>query len=121
MSQRVVYIDQILGLIDFVLEEDGDSGHGPGKSNIVRTWKQENNLEYYFNCHSSLDLSPIENCWQPVQQHLHKYPHWDDNTTKELIYEGWTHVSQNFINDKVASMPERLEVVIVGEGKMTGY
>ena len=96
MSQRV-YIDQILGPVvkpwieahhDFVLEEDGDSGHGPGKSNIVRTWKQENNLEYYFNCHSSPDLSPIENCWQPVKQHLHKYPHWDDNTTKELISEG---------------------------------
>ena len=30
-------------------------------------------------------------------------------------------VSQDFINDKVASMPERLEAVIVGEGKMTGY
>jgi hypothetical protein len=43
ISQRV-YIDQILKPIvkpwlnhDFVLEEDGDSGHGPGKSNIVRT------------------------------------------------------------------------------------
>jgi hypothetical protein len=49
MSQRV-YIDQILNLIvkpwldrddDFCLEEDGDSGHGTSKSNIVRTWKQE--------------------------------------------------------------------------------
>ena len=92
VSQRV-YIDQILGPIvkpwidahhDFVLEQ-GDSGHGPGKSNIVRTWKQENKLEYYFNCHS-----PIENCWHRVKQHLHKYPHWDDNTTKVLIYEGRT-------------------------------
>lgn len=48
MSQQA-YIDQILEPIvkpwidkqDFVIEEDGDSGHGPGKSNIVRTWKQE--------------------------------------------------------------------------------
>ena len=88
MSQRV-YIDQILQPVvkpwieahhDFVLEEDGDSGHGPGKSNIVRTWKESNGLEFYFNCHSSPDLAPIENCWQPVKQHLHKYPHWDDNT-----------------------------------------
>jgi hypothetical protein len=45
MSQSV-YIDQILEPIvkpwldrgdKFVLEEDRDSGHGPGKSNIVRT------------------------------------------------------------------------------------
>ena len=52
MSQQV-YIDQILDPIvkpwiqahqDFVLEEDGDSGHGPGKSNIVRTWKENMGL-----------------------------------------------------------------------------
>lgn len=45
MSQQV-YIDQILEPIvkpwlmaghDFALEEDGDSGHGPSKHNIVRT------------------------------------------------------------------------------------
>lgn len=29
---------------DFVLEEDGDSGHGLGKSNIVRYQKNEHNL-----------------------------------------------------------------------------
>lgn len=53
MSQQI-YIDQILEPIvmpwiqarqDFVLEEDGDSGHGPGKSNILRTWKGKNGLE----------------------------------------------------------------------------
>ena len=76
MSQRV-YIDQTLNPIvkpwfdqgqDFVLEEDGDSGHGPGKSNIVRTWKEKSGLEHYFNCSLSPDLSPIKNCWQPVEQ-----------------------------------------------------
>ena len=49
MSQQV-YIDQILEPIvkpwiqthqDFVLEEDGNSGHGPGKLNIVRIWKSQ--------------------------------------------------------------------------------
>lgn len=41
-----------------------------------------NGLEYYFNYHSSPDLSPIKNCWQPVMQNLHNNPHWDDNTKK---------------------------------------
>ncbi len=66
-----VYINQILEPIvklwiqsgqDFVLEEDGDSDHGPGANNIVRTWKEKNGLEYYFNCATSSDLAPIENC-----------------------------------------------------------
>jgi len=129
MSQRV-YIDQILEPIvkpwidrgdKFVLEEDGDSGHGPGKANNVRDWKQKNGLNSYFNCSNSPDLAPIEECWLPPKAHLRKYPHWDDSTTQELIVEGWGLVSQKFINEKVSSMPDRYKAVLKGEGKMTGY
>ena len=68
MSQKA-YIEQILDLIvlpwlqagqNFVLEEDGDSGYGSGKSNIVRTWKEKHELKHYFNCPSSPALSFIE-------------------------------------------------------------
>lgn len=64
-----VYRDQILEPIvgqwlrngeSFVLEEDNDSGHGTGKSNIVRTWKQKNGLTSFFNCSNSPDIPPIE-------------------------------------------------------------
>ena len=41
--------------------------------------------------------------------------------TKDLIVEGWANVSQKFINEKVLSMPDRLQAVIDGEGKMTGF
>ena len=87
----------------------------------MRKWKEPNGLETYFNCHNSPDLAPIENCWQPVKQTLRKFPYWDDATTKELIYKGWTLVTQKFINEKVATMPEKLQAVKDGEGKMTGY
>lgn len=43
-------------------------------------------------------LSPIENCWQLPEQHLKKYPPWDDRTTQELIVEGWGLVSQHLIS-----------------------
>ena len=71
---------------DFVLEEDGDSGHGTGRTrNAVKKWKEDHRLEHYFNCASSPDLSPIENCWQPIKQHVRKYSHWDDaNRAKPL-------------------------------------
>lgn len=97
MSQRV-YIDSILNPVvkpcldanDFVLEEDGDSGHGSANNNnIVRRWKEENKLNYYFNAPKSPDLSIIENCWQPVKQHLSKSDHWDDESTLNVIREGW--------------------------------
>ncbi|KAI9858848.1 MAG: hypothetical protein M1824_004013 [Vezdaea acicularis] len=36
---------------NFVLEEDGDSGHGLDRGrNIVKNWKEQNGLEHYFNC-----------------------------------------------------------------------
>ena len=94
-----VYREEILELLvrpwldrgdRFILEEDNDSGHGGGSSNnIVARWKQKHGLDYYFNCASSPDLSPIENCWQPPKQYLKKYPHWDEFETRELAYEGW--------------------------------
>ena len=46
----------------FTLEEDGDFGHGTDKNNIVRTWKKQNGLDYYFNCSEFPDLVFIENC-----------------------------------------------------------
>lgn len=73
-----------------MLEEDGDSGYGPSDSNPVRTWKKEHKMKSYFNCVSSPpDLAPIENCWQPVKAQMCKYPHWDDQTTRDLIVDGW--------------------------------
>ncbi len=125
-----VYIDKILDPVikpwldqgqEFVLEEDGDSGHGTGATNVVRTWKKNHALKSYLNCASSPDLAPIENCWRPLKAHMRKYPHWDDFTTRELVTEGWAGVSQKFINKLIISMPDRLKAVIKAEGKMTGY
>ena len=131
MSQRV-YIDSILEPIvkpclemseRFVLEEDGDSGHGSANNNnIVRKWKEENGLKYYFNAPKSPDLSIIENCWQPVKQWLSKSDHWDDETTLDAIRTGWRdHVPQEWINSLVEQMPQRMHDVLDGEGKMTGH
>jgi hypothetical protein len=70
MTQKA-YIKQILEPVvkplleqgkDFVLFEDGDSGHGPGKNNPVRDWKESHGLKHYFNVSGSPDLNIIENC-----------------------------------------------------------
>jgi hypothetical protein len=103
------------------LEEDGDSGHGTGSKNIIRTWKQQNGLKSYFNCAQSPDLAPIENCWQAPKQELKRYPHWDDSTTRELIQQGWEKLSQKRINTWMEEMPERLQHVIDSDGQLTGY
>lgn len=106
----------------FILEEDGDSGHGGGTAiNFVRRWKKENGLRHYFNCSYSPDLAPIENCWQALKQALRKVPHYDDATMRAIINKGWENVSIPFINERVDTMPKRLQAVIDGDGAMTGY
>ena len=105
----------------FILEEDNDSGHGGGSSrNLVARWKQREGLDYFFNCPNSPDFSPIENCWQPMKQHLKKFPHWNEFETRDLAREGWQKVSQGFINTRINSMPQRLQDCIDMEGRITG-
>ncbi|PNP57750.1 hypothetical protein FNYG_15181 [Fusarium nygamai] len=82
----------------FVLEEDGDSGHGLGKNNPVRAWKEQEGLEYYFNCSGSPDFAPIENAWKVPKQYTRQYPHWDTDTLVKLVKEGWKELKQETIN-----------------------
>ena len=124
------YIKQILEPIvlpwiragqSFVLEEDGDSGHGPSKHNPVRQWKEKNGLEHYINCALSPDLAPIENGWFPVKVQVRKVSHWDDQITMDLAREGWNNINQCTINKWIDSMPERLQAVLDYEGRITAF
>ena len=127
---RDVYRDKILEPVvkdwlvksRFILEEDGNSGHGWSKtSNVVREWKAQNGLESYKKCAGSPDLSPIENCWLPPKQIHKKYPQWDDFSTYELIQEGWERCTQAYINHQVLTMPKRLDQVLQLDGQMTAW
>jgi len=105
---------------DFVLEEDGDSSHGPrNNGNIVRKWKEQQGLEFYFNCVQSPDLAPIENCWQPTKQHTRQHAHWDEETLKELVIEGWKQIEQRWINRRINSMVKRLKEVRDRNGELS--
>ncbi|KAH8799419.1 hypothetical protein F5884DRAFT_811921 [Xylogone sp. PMI_703] len=82
MSMKV-YRDSILEPIigswlqkgyDFILEEDGDSGHGTSKCNIIKTWKRLNGLESFFNCPQSPDFVPIKRAFQAPKEAVKKRP-----------------------------------------------
>jgi hypothetical protein len=129
MSQRA-YINQILephvlpqvedaGRDRFILFEDNDSGHGPGRKNIVRTWKEDHGVNYLFNAPRSPDLNCIENCWQPVKQYVATANHWDEDDTINLIHEGWDRVKQSSINKWVKSMPNRIDACLDRDGRLT--
>lgn len=49
------------------------------------------------------------------KQRLHKYSHGDDHTTRELIYEGWTHVSQRREDDRCLIVVVAIVVIAVNQ------
>ncbi|KAI1313176.1 hypothetical protein F5Y03DRAFT_158484 [Xylaria venustula] len=112
------YRDQILEPVvkrwideghDFMLEEDGASGHGGNSANnIVVQWKWENGLKYFFNCLAPPDLAPIENSWRTSKGHLKRHSIWDDRALKETAEESWAKLPQETINKWIESVPGRL-------------
>ena len=78
------------------MEENGDSGHGGGnceKNNPVRVWKEQYQLQHFFNTTGSPNLSQIENCWRAVKQ-LVRANYRLGSDLKALIIEGWNRISQ---------------------------
>ena len=73
---------------NFILKEDGDSDHGKANNNnIVRQWKQQHDLQCYFNAPQSPDLASIENCWQPTKRYIDQEDHLSDEVLKAQIIE----------------------------------
>lgn len=103
----------------FILEEDGDSGHGP-RSADIKKFKKEMGLEYYFNCPGSPDLAPIENAWKGPKQRSRSVPHWDYEILCQLVQEGWDNLTQEGINRQILDMPRRIRQVLETEGQRAG-
>lgn len=98
--------------IPFRLEEDRDSGHGGAKNkNIIRQQKDKNLGVggYFFNCASSLDLTPIENCWRPIKQTVHSQPQNDNDDIRKAMIEGWDKVDDEYRHGQINSIPYRLQ------------
>ncbi|KAL0933239.1 HMG box protein [Colletotrichum truncatum] len=96
----------------FVLEEDDESGHGPGLPIKARTWKDTNGLDYFFDCPRNPELSPIENAWSIPKHWVRNTPDWDYETLKQLTEAVWQTIKPETIDRWIDSMPKRLNQVI---------
>ncbi|KAK5651023.1 hypothetical protein OQA88_1807 [Cercophora sp. LCS_1] len=65
------------GAPSFMLEEDGDSGHGRNGNNIVKTWKEKHGLKHYFNCPGSPDLATYRKGLAPTKIRSQKFHVFD--------------------------------------------
>jgi transposase len=131
MSQRI-YVDQILEPHvsrwleegrGWILFEDNDSGHGGRSgSNIVRSWKEDNELKYIFNAPRAPWLNIIENAWRAPDQavHLNAWKVQTANELYEIAEESWSSedsLPQKTINEWVLSARQRTKDTLENGGK----
>lgn len=91
------------------------------RSNIVRTWKQDNGLTSLFNCSNSPDFAPIKKAWNAPKEAVKKRPCWDDAIVTELAEKGWNALPQETVNDWIDEIPQIFRDCLDLEGKMTGH
>ena len=88
------------------------SGQDTGKEYIVQQWKREHRLSFISIVIVLRIFFLFQNYSLGVKQRVKQICHFDEETTKKLIYEGWKKVFQKHINRPILSMPYRFKDVI---------
>jgi hypothetical protein len=71
---------------------------------------------------NSLDLNPIENCWNQPENLLEKKDVSSVPKLTATIRQLWTEeLKPEYLRSLSDSMPKRLEMVIAAQGDMTKY
>jgi len=66
----------------------------------------------------SPDLNPIEQVWNYIKARVKARIGWNyqDGTIRTIVVDEWQHLSVEYINNLILSMPCRLAAVIAAEG-----
>ena len=89
----------------------------------TRTWLSSQNIQIMNWPSRSPDLSPIENVWGTLSRKVYQNGRQFSSKSeleKAISYE-WTTIDQNYIQDLILSMKERLISVIEKKGAETSY
>lgn len=95
--------------------EDGAPSH---TKDYNRAESLDNGFERISLPPSSPDLNPIELVWSFIKSRVKTRIGWNyrDAAIREIVVDEWQHLSLEFINTLILSMPNRLAAVIAAEG-----
>ena len=103
---------------NMILQEDNDSKHTSKLAQLYRKYWRINRLEWPAN---SPDLNPIENVWGIMKRKIGKIHPTNLVQLRFMIRKVWYGFSRSFARNLVASMPERLKMVIKSKGEVIDY
>lgn len=105
---------------DWVFQHDNAAVH---TAKLTKTFLAERNIPQLDWPAISPDLNPIENVWALLSQRVFANGRQFD-TIRQLrsaIINEWTNLDQNVLQKYIASMPRRLQHVIINKGGNTKY
>ena len=95
--------------------KDGDPAHTKDY-NIAEAL--DNSFERIHLPPCSPDLNPIELVWNYIKARIKSRIGWNyqDEAIRTIVVDEWEHLSVEYINSLILSMPHRLAAVIAAEG-----
>ena len=90
---------------------------------IVKSWKQENNINSLSWPAQSPDLNSIEHLWDELERRVRAHNPLSKNKENlwHILQKEWLNIDANKYQNLVDSMPRRIEAVINSKGYPTKY
>jgi hypothetical protein len=103
-----------------IFQHDGAPCHSAKR---VRDWLTLHNIQLLQNWPgSSADLNPIENCWAKVKKEVGKLKPTSQSDLNVKVKAVWErHVTPNYCQKLIESMPSRIKAVLKAKGQHSKY
>ena len=103
-----------------ILQDDNAPIH---RANVVKVWKERNELKCLEWPAQSPDLNPIENLWMILKRRISARdpPAKTVKELKAVVQEEWKTIPVDDVKRLVKSMPKRAKLVIKAKGFGTKY
>jgi hypothetical protein len=100
------------------LQQDNDPKH---TSRVAKKFIAENHIDAMEWPSNSPDLNPIENMWHLVKNNVEKRMPQDTKELSRFMVEEWDAIPQTVVNNLIASMSRRCELVLEQNGDRIPY
>ena len=114
------FLDDLDDQENYLFQEDNAPIH---TARVVKSWKEENDIDSIPWPAQSPDLNPIENLWDELEKRVRAHvplPKSRENLW-EILQEEWSNIDINKYQNLVDSMPRRISAVIKSKGHPTKY
>jgi transposase len=114
------FLDDLDDQENYFFQEDNAPIH---TARVVKSWKEENDINSIPWPAQSPDLNPIENLWDELEKRVRAHVPLPKNRENlwEILQEEWSNIDINKYQNLVDSMPRRISAVIKSKGHPTKY